>query len=95
MSKLVEKTFLVGLGAISLAGKRLKKTADELSEKGQAARDEIAETTRKLEEKGVAKVESLRASFCPMCCTSEQNRPATRQDIERLEQKLEELKQTS
>lgn len=95
MPKLLEKTFLVGLGAISLAGKRLTKTANELSEKGQAARDEIAETTRKLEEKGTAKIESLRASFCPKCCTSEQNRPVTRQDIERLEQKLEELKQTS
>ncbi|MDF9409000.1 MAG: hypothetical protein A4E52_00347 [Pelotomaculum sp. PtaB.Bin013] len=95
MPKLMEKTFLVGLGAVSLVGKRIKKTIDELSEKGRAARDEIAETTRKLEEKGTAKVESLRASFCPKCCTSGQNRPTTRQDIERLEQKLEELKQTS
>lgn len=95
MSRLLEKTFLVGIGTVSLVGKRIKKTVDELAEKGQAAKDEIAETTRRLEEKGASQVESLRASFCPKCCTSGQNRPATRQDIERLEQKLEELKQTS
>ena len=95
MPKLMEKTFLVGLGAASLVGKRIKKTIDELSEKGLEARDEIAEATRKLEEKGAARIESLRASSCPKCCTSEQNRLATRQDIERLEQKLEDLKQTN
>lgn len=77
MSKLVKKTFLVGLGAISLVGERIKKVVDELSEKGEVTKAEITETTRNLEKK------------------IEQNRPVTRQDIERLEQKLEELKQKS
>lgn len=77
MSKLMKKTFLVGLGVISLVGERIKKVVDELSEKGEVTKAEITETTRNLEKK------------------IEQNRPVTRQDIERLEQKLEELKQKS
>jgi len=95
MSGLLEKSFLVGLGAISLVGKRIKNTVDELAEKGRLAKDEITDSTRKLEEKGAAKMESLRASFCLKCRAFEQKQPLTRQDIERQEQKLEELKQTS
>ena len=94
MPKLMEKTLLVGLGAVSLAGKRLRKAADALSEEGQAAKDEIAEATRRLEEKGFAKIESLRASCYPDCYPPGKDWTVTRQDIERLEQKLDELKQT-
>jgi len=87
------KTFLTGLGALSLAREMAKKVADELAKKGGATRDETMELIRKLEDKGKVEKESLRAAIGLKCCTAGQLRLATRQDIERLEQKLDELRE--
>ena len=93
MLQIAEKTFLTGLGALSLAREKAKKVVDELSRKGETARDEIGEFTRKLEDRGKDEKESLCESIGRKC--PEQLRFATRQDIERLEQKLDELKEKS
>jgi len=91
--QIAEKTFLTGLGALSLAREKAKKVVDELAKKGGTARDETMELIRKLEDKGKVEKESLRAAIGPKCCTAGQLRLATRQDIERLEQKLDELRE--
>jgi len=89
--QIAEKTFLTGLGALSLGREKVKKVIDELAKKGETTRDEARELLQKLEDKGKAEKESLRAAIEQKCCSPGQLRPATRQDIERLEQKLDEL----
>lgn len=91
MLQIAEKTFLTGLGALSLAREKAKKVVDELAKKGETTRDEIGEFTRKLEDRGKDEKESLCESIGRKC--PEQLRFATRQDIERLEQKLDELRE--
>ena len=93
MLQIAEKTFLTGLGALSLGREKVKKVVDELAKKGETTRDQAGELVRKLEDKGKAEKKSLRTVIGPKCCSPGQLRPATRQDIERLEQKLDELRE--
>ena len=89
MPQMAERAFLAGLGALSLAGEKVKKVVDGLSRKGETARDEIGEWTRKLEDRGKAGKESLHEAINEKCPAP--LKFATRQDIERLEQKLDRL----
>jgi len=93
MLQIAEKTLLTGLGTLSLAREKVKKVVDELAKKGETTRDEVRELIRKLEDKGKAEKESLRAAFGPKCCAAGRLSPVTRQDIERLEQKVDELRE--
>jgi polyhydroxyalkanoate synthesis regulator phasin len=93
MPQMAEKAFLAGLGALSLARERVKKVVDDLYRRGETARDEIGELARELEDRGKAEKESLYGSICRKC--PEQLRFATKQDIERLEKKLDELREKS
>lgn len=93
MLQIAEKTFFVGLGALSLAREKVNKVIDELAKKGETTRNEVRQLVQKLEDTGKTEKESLRAALGLKCCASRQPGPVTRQDIERLEQKLDELRE--
>lgn len=92
--QVAEKTFLVGLGIFSVTRERVQKKIDELVRKGKETSDEAGDLVQKLIQKGRAEKEALHSTASRSKGTVlDQLNLATKEDIARLEQKLEELKQ--
>jgi len=92
--QVAEKAFLVGLGAFSIARERVQKKIDELVQKGEGTKSNTGNLLRELIQKGRAEKEALRSTASrSKGAVLDQLKFATKEDIARLEQKLEELKQ--
>ncbi len=89
----LERSFLIGIGLLSLTREKAQAAVEEMVDQGSAARDEVKELTEKLVERG----EEERQAFRKMT-REEVNRAlhemnlATSKDIERLEAEIAVLK---
>ena len=89
----LERTFLIGIGLLSLTREKAQAVVEDMVKQGSAAREDVKELTEKLVERG----EEERKAFREMT-REEVNRAlhemnlATAEDVERLEAEVATLK---
>jgi polyhydroxyalkanoate synthesis regulator phasin len=92
MRELIEKGFLIGLGALTLTREKAQSIVDELVKRGDARRDEAKDLVDRLVKRG----EEEHAELRKLVKTEVENAMAgmslvTREDIEALAQKIDGL----
>ena len=92
MRDLIEKGFLIGLGALTLTRERAQAIVDDLVKRGEARREEARDLVDRLVKRG----EEERAGLRKLVRTEVEDAMAgmnlaTRKDLEALSQKIDEL----
>ncbi len=93
MSDFFSKTFLFGLGAISLTKEKAEEIVDMMVKKGELNKDEANKVVNDFVEKGKKEREVLQQTIrTELNQILDQAQLATKEDIGRLESKIDELK---
>ncbi len=88
MEKLIERTLLLGLGALTLTRERIKQAVDELVAEGEVEIKESQKLVDKLVAKGEAEREELRGLVRQEV---DKVTPVSRKEFEALSQKVDQL----
>jgi polyhydroxyalkanoate synthesis regulator phasin len=92
MSDLIRKAMSLGIGITIMGKEKIEQVVDELVSKGEIAPSESKELVTRLIEKGEdQKVEMKRVVKENMLKLLDELHVATKQDIERLERRLDQL----
>ena len=92
MAKLIEKSLLMGLGMLTLTRDKVRQFVDKLVEEGDIKPEEAPDIINKLVERGETEREELRKLVRQELDKARAGvSPATRKDIEALDQKIGEL----
>jgi len=92
MAGLIERGFLLGLGALTLTREKVTRFVDELVREGEVKPEESKGLVDKLVAKGEEEREELRKLIREEVRQARAAvTPASRQDIEELSQKIDEL----
>jgi len=88
MEQLLKKVILAGIGALSLTRETVEKLLNELAKKGEIAYEDKEDFLKELIQKGKEQKEGLEKMIERVISRT---RLATREDIEKLEKRVEEL----
>jgi polyhydroxyalkanoate synthesis regulator phasin len=88
----IERSFLMGIGLLSLTREKARAFAEEMVKQGEAARDEVSELTDRLVERGEEERRVFRKMIREEVDKAMKDvRVATATDVEKLESRMEML----
>lgn len=92
MIDLLKKGFLAGLGTTAITKQKAEEALKEMVEQGKLKRDDADEFLKKVISSGETEMEELRAEFRKTLKNGLENMDlASRSDLEKLQQKLDDL----
>ena len=91
MSNIIEKSFLLGLGVLTLTREKIQKTVDDLVSQGEVEASESRKLIDALVEKGEEEREELRKMIQQEVEKAKSAAPVSRQDYEELKARVATL----